>query len=45
MNKAVENNIENYDNKILMRIQFLLEVWTKIIKKKINSMAPFYGQT
>ena len=34
--------IENYDNKILMRIQFILEIY--VYRRKTNTMVPFYRQ-
>ena len=44
MNNAVEENSKNYDNKILMRIQFILEIYVykrRLLKKIINSMVLF----
>ena len=38
--------IENQDNKISMRIQFILEVYVyrQRLLKRLNSMVYFYGQ-
>ena len=43
MNNAVEEN-SKHDNKILMRIQFILEIYVykrRLLKKIINSMVLF----
>ena len=44
MNNAVEENSKHYSNKILMRIQFILEIYVykrRLLKKIINSMVLF----
>ena len=44
MNNAVEENSKHYSNKILMRIQFILEIYVykrRLLNKIINSMVLF----